>query len=147
MKNSEEIESSRVRLDKWLWAARFFKTRNLAIEAINGGKIHLNQQRIKPAKEIHLGDEVRIRKGNLELTVIVKTLSIQRRSATEAAHLYEETAGSVTKRQQQADLHQQNSAYRPHGTGRPTKKDRRLIHHFVRPDTPNTHDTTDDTDE
>jgi len=132
MKNTEETNSSRVRVDKWLWAARFFKTRNLAIEAINGGKIHLNQQRIKPAKEIHEGDELRIRKEHLELTVIVKTLSVQRRSATEAAVLYEETAESVTKRQQQAELHRQESAYRPHGTGRPTKKDRRLIHQFVR---------------
>lgn len=141
MKNSDTTESSRVRLDKWLWAARFFKTRNLAIEAINGGKIHLNQQRAKPAKEIHLGDEVRIRKEQVEFTVIVKTLSIQRRSATEAALLYAETPESVVKRQQQADLHRQNAAYRPHGTGRPTKKDSRLIHRFVRPDGSDTPDT------
>jgi len=132
MKNPEETNSSRIRIDKWLWAARFFKTRNLAIEAINGGKIHLNQQRIKPAKEIHLGDELRIRKEHLEFTIIVKALSAQRRSATEAALLYEETPESVTKRQQQTELHRQESAYRPHGTGRPTKKDRRLIHQFVR---------------
>ncbi len=132
MKNSEETAHSRTRLDKWLWAARFFKTRNLAIEAINGGKIHLNQQRVKPAKEIHIGDELRIRKEHLEFTVIVTALTTQRRSAPEAALLYEETAESITKRQQLAELHRQESGYRPHGSGRPTKKDRRLIHQFVR---------------
>lgn len=132
MKNSEAIDTSRVRIDKWLWAARFFKTRNLAIEAINGGKIHLNQQRVKPAKEVHLGDELRIRKEHLEFTIIIKALSNQRRPAPEAALLYEETAESITKRQQQAELHRQESTYRPHGTGRPTKKDRRLIHQFTR---------------
>lgn len=132
MKNSAETTPSRTRLDKWLWAARFFKTRNLAIEAINGGKIHLNQQRAKPAKEIHIGDELRIRKEHLEFTIIIKALATQRRSAPEAAQLYEETAESISKRQQLTELHRQESGYRPQGSGRPTKKDRRLIHQFVR---------------
>lgn len=139
MKNSEETANSRIRLDKWLWAARFFKTRNLAIDAINGGKIHLNQQRIKPAKEIHIGDELRIRKGHLEFTVVVKALSTQRRSAPEAALLYEETAESVTKRQQLTELHRHESGHRPQGSGRPTKKNRRLIHQFVR-QSPDSHE-------
>jgi ribosome-associated heat shock protein Hsp15 len=82
MKNTEETNSFRVRIDKWLWAARFFK---ICHRSHQRGKIHLNQQSIKPAKEIHLGDELRIRKEHLEFTVIIKALSTQRRSATEAA--------------------------------------------------------------
>lgn len=122
----------KIRLDKWLWAARFFKTRNLATEAINGGKVHLNQQRIKPAKEVHVGDELTIRTGHVERTVIVQALSKQRRPASEAALLYEETPESVQRREQAAELRHQELASRPRGTGRPTKKDRRVIHRFTR---------------
>lgn len=127
---TEDDDDERVRLDKWLWAARFFKTRNLAIDAINGGKVHLNQQRVKPAKEVHIGNELKIRTGYIERTVIVKALSIQRRPASEAVLLYEETPESIIAREKTVELHRQEHAARPRGTGRPTKKERRAIHKF-----------------
>lgn len=123
--------SPKVRLDKWLWAARFFKTRNLATEAITGGKVHLNHQRVKPAKEVHIGDELLIRTGYVERTVIVQALSIQRRPAVEAALLYAETVASIEKRQKDSELRRQEAALRPRGSGRPTKKERRHIQQFI----------------
>ena len=122
---------AKVRLDKWLWAARFFKTRNLAIDAINGGKVHLNQQRVKPAKEVHIGDLLKIRTGFIERTVMVQALSNQRRPAVEAALLYQETSESLEKRQREAQQRQEEIQFRPRGSGRPTKKDRRTIHRFT----------------
>ena len=128
---TDTTSAAKVRLDKWLWAARFFKTRNLATEAISGGKVHLNRQRTKPAKEVHIGDELTIRTGYLERTVIVRALSIQRRPAVEATLLYEETAASIEKRQQESELRRQEAALRPRGSGRPTKKERRHIQRFI----------------
>ncbi len=125
----DDVEQ-KVRLDKWLWAARFFKTRNIATDAISGGKVHLNQQRIKPAKEVHIGNELTIRTGYIERTVIVKGLSTQRRPAPEAVLLYEETPESIAKREKTVELYHQEPATRPRGTGRPTKKERRSIHKF-----------------
>ncbi len=122
----------KIRLDKWLWAARFFKTRSLATAAINGGKVHLNSQRTKPAKEIHIDDELTIRNGNYERTVIVQGLSDKRRPAKEAILLYEETPASIAKREKNSELYRQAAALRPHGTGRPTKKQQRDIHKFIR---------------
>ncbi len=124
------FDESKVRVDKWLWAARFFKTRNLAKQAIDGGKVHCDGQRIKPSKEIPVGVELTIRQGWDEKTVAVVSLSDQRRGAPEAALLYEETAASIAKREQEAD---QRKALR--GTGlvadrRPNKKQRRQIHRF-----------------
>jgi len=126
-----ETKTSKIRLDKWLWAARFFKTRRLATEAVTSNKVYLNQQRTKPAKEVHIGDELQIRTGYVERTVIVQELSKQRRSATEAALLYKETQESIERREQAADLRRQAAALRPPGAGRPTKKQRRLIHNFT----------------
>ncbi len=123
--------TAKVRLDKWLWAARFFKTRSLATEAINGGKVHLNSQRVKPAKEVHIGDKLTIRTGYIERTVIVQALSTQRRGADQAALLYEETLESIEKRANEAQLRRQEAALRPRGTGRPTKKERRHIQRFT----------------
>ncbi len=131
-KNTNTNTNTKVRLDKWLWAARFFKTRSLATNAVSGGKVYLNEQRIKPAKEVHIGDKLKIRTGYTERTVIVQALSIQRRSATEAVLLYKETPESIEKREQARLLHRQNAALRPRGMGRPTKKERRLIHKFTR---------------
>jgi len=128
---SADKGSTKTRIDKWLWAARFFKTRNLAIEAVNGGKVHLNSQRTKPAKEVHIGDMLTIRKGEIEWIVEVLALSVQRRSATEAALLYVETEESQKKRALGAEARKQMYAeQRPRGMGRPTKKDRRVIHRF-----------------
>lgn len=123
-------KQQKVRIDKWLWAARFFKTRSLAITAINGGKVYLNQQRAKPAKEVHVGNELVIRTGYSERTVLVKALSTRRGPASEAALLYEETPQSIAKRELLAS--QQQAQQRDARTGRPTKKERRAIHRFTR---------------
>jgi len=125
----KEQNSTKIRLDKWLWAARFFKTRSLATEAITGGKVHLNKQRVKPAKEVKIGDELAIRKGKMTFTIIVKALSIQRRSAPEAQLLYEETPESLLLREKPATS-QEGTISRPRGLGRPTKKERRDIERF-----------------
>ncbi len=111
-----------VRLDKWLWAARFFKTRSLAADAIEGGKVQVNGDRAKRAKQLQPGDEVRIRQGPYEHIVIVKALSARRGSASIAAELYEETAASRAAREA---LAAQMKAMFGQSEGRPTKKDRR----------------------
>ena len=123
--------SNKVRLDKWLWAARFFKTRSLATAAVNGAKVHLNQQRAKPAKEVCVGDTLTIRTGYIERTVVVQTLSKQRRSAKEAVLLYEETSESIKEREHAADLRRQSGELRQPRMGRPTKKERRTIQKFI----------------
>ena len=111
-----------VRLDKWLWAARFFKTRSLAADAIAGGKVQVNGERAKRAKALQPGDEVRIRQGPYEHVVLVRALSSRRGSATIAAELYEETAASRAAREALAA--QMKSMFGA-SEGRPTKKDRR----------------------
>ncbi|MCG8426168.1 MAG: RNA-binding S4 domain-containing protein, partial [Chromatiales bacterium] len=97
---TEKQELTSLRLDKWLWAARFFKTRQLAIEAINGGKVHLNGQRTKPGKEVKVGSRLRIHKGSLEWDITVLMIPRQRRPASEAIHFYQETTESIEKREQ-----------------------------------------------
>jgi ribosome-associated heat shock protein Hsp15 len=89
-----------VRLDKWLWAARFFKTRSMATQAVAGGKVHLNGARIKPARTVQPGDELRIRRGEQEFFVIVLAVLDKRRPAKEAQLLYEETEESILQRQE-----------------------------------------------
>ncbi|RLW56494.1 MAG: RNA-binding protein S4, partial [gamma proteobacterium symbiont of Stewartia floridana] len=91
--------TAKVRLDKWLWAARFFKTRQIAAEAINGGKVHLNGQRTKPGKEVKAGSHLRIHKGSLEWDIQVSVPADRRRPATEARLFYEETPESVARRE------------------------------------------------
>lgn len=125
-------DDDKVRIDKWLWAARFFKTRNLAKEAIDGGKVHCDGQRVKPSKEAVVGLELTIRQNWDEKTVVIKALSDQRRGAPEAALLYEETEASKALREKRA-------AERKAGLGsfivsdhKPNKKERRLIHRFQR---------------
>lgn len=126
--NTEKVPDS-VRLDKWLWAARFFKTRAKAKKAIEGGKVHLGNQRAKAGKEIHQGDLLRIRQGYDEKTVRVTGLSEQRKNATEAARLYQETDESLAARELAAE--QRRAAGKlVHSESRPSKKDRRLIHKF-----------------
>ena len=117
-----------VRLDKWLWAARFFRTRAKAKEAIDGGKVHVNGQRSKPSKELVIGDALHITQGYDEKDVIVKSLSDQRRSATIAQAMYEETGESIEKRELRAE--QRKAAGQVIMHGRPTKRDRRQIHRF-----------------
>ena len=115
------------RLDKWLWAARFFKTRNLAIEAVNGGKVQVNGQRVKPARLLRLGNEVRVRKGPLQFVVIVQGFAAQRRPAAEASLLYAETEESRTIREELAEKRRLTNLQAERGLGRPTKKERRRI--------------------
>ncbi|MFC1602229.1 RNA-binding S4 domain-containing protein [Pseudomonadota bacterium] len=124
-----------MRLDKWLWAARFFKTRKLAVEAINGGKIHLNGQRTKPGKEIQCGSQLRIHKGSLEWEIEVRVLPNQRRPASEAALFYEESEESINKRlRTAAELRDQRAAAGSQKTltEKPSKRNRRMIHRFTR---------------
>ena len=128
------LNETKVRLDKWLWAARFFKTRSLASVAVSGGKVHSNGQRVKPARIVQVGDILRIKRGVLEMTVIVNGVNAHRRSATEAAELYLETEESLVTRERQREerrlLRSIHDNVRP--VGRPTKRDRRLIHDFTR---------------
>ncbi|MGH7509448.1 MAG: RNA-binding S4 domain-containing protein [Gemmatimonadales bacterium] len=118
---------NRVRLDKWLWAARFYKTRASAAEAIAGGKVQVNGDRVKRAKPVQVGDEVRIRQGPYEHQIVVRQLSERRGPATEAARLYQEYPASRAAREAMAlQLKSLHAAFVPE-RGRPTKKDRREI--------------------
>ncbi len=119
-----------VRLDKWLWAARFFKTRQLAQEAIAGGKVHLNGQRVKPGREIHVGARLEISKDQLIWIVDVTALSSRRGPAKEAALLYQETSESLARREAELMRRREQRDSDVLQEGRPTKRDRRLIHRF-----------------
>ncbi|WP_456373756.1 RNA-binding S4 domain-containing protein [Thiolapillus sp.] len=121
----------KMRLDKWLWAARFYKTRKLAAEAVSGGKVHLNGQRSKPGKEVIPGSRLHISKNGLEWNIEVLVLSPQRRPASEAATFWKESEQSREQREKQLALLRAARAAAPiHTEGRPSKKDRRLIHRF-----------------
>jgi ribosome-associated heat shock protein Hsp15 len=123
----DDHDDGRVRLDKWLWAARFFKTRALAAAAVEGGKVDVNGDRPKRARPIQVGDEIRIRLGPYEHAVVVRELSGRRGPASVAATLYEETAASKVKREALAiQLKSLHAVFGP-DKGRPTKKDRREI--------------------
>lgn len=119
------------RLDKWLWAARFYKTRSLATDAIETGKIHVDGDRVKPAKEVRLGQVIHIRRKELEMEVVVQALSVTRKGAPEAALLFEETAASLSKRENLAVTKETDHARRERGAGRPTKRQRRDIKKFT----------------
>jgi ribosome-associated heat shock protein Hsp15 len=121
----------RIRIDKWLWAARFFKTRGLAVEAIDGGKIEVNGARVKRAKLVQAGDEIRIRQTPFEHIVMVRGVADRRGPASVAATLYEETAESKTKREALATQIRSMPAD-DWDSGRPTKRDRREIERFRR---------------
>jgi ribosome-associated heat shock protein Hsp15 len=130
--SSDETETEhRVRIDKWLWAARFFKTRALAAEAIDGGKVDVNGARVKRAKVVQEGDEVRVRQAPFEHIVHVRGVSERRGPASVAATLYEETAESKAKREALATQIRSMPAD-DWDTGRPTKRDRRAIERFKR---------------
>ncbi len=120
-------EDDKVRLDKWLWAARFYKTRALAKTAIESGKVHCRGERCKPGKEPRVGDEFVLRTGFDERTVVVRALSVVRRGAPEAQALYEETAESIARREQAAAM-RKAGALGVTTDGRPTKKQRRQLH-------------------
>ena len=119
-----------VRLDKWLWAARIYKTRALAREMIEGGKVHYNGQRSKPGKVVELNATLLLRQGNDERTIVVKGITEQRRPASEAVALYEETAESIEKREKMALARKMNALTMPHPDRRPYKKERRDLMRF-----------------
>ena len=128
---TEKMPLDRMRLDKWLWAARFFKTRSLATQAIEHGRVKLNGERIKPAREIKPGDRLGVHVGDADWTLTVRALSMQRGPAPVAQQLYEEDPASRARRQQQADERKLAASPEAAIRGRPTKRDRRQIHRFT----------------
>jgi len=123
-------ELEKLRLDKWLWFARFFKTRSLAKQAIEGGKVQLDGQRVKVSKEIQVGELLTIRQGWDEREVTILALANQRRGAPEAQLLYQETAGSIERRTQAGEARKAAGGMLHKPEHRPTKKQRRQIHRF-----------------
>lgn len=123
-------QQAKVRLDKWLWAARFFKTRALAKTAIEGGKVHYEGQRCKVSKTVDLNATLEIRQGFDEKEVVVKAISDQRRGAAEAQLLYEETPRSIKKRMDEAERRRKFRDANPLFDHKPNKKERRQIHKF-----------------
>lgn len=119
-----------MRLDKWLWCARFYKTRSLATAAVNGGKVHVNGTRVKAAHEVHLGEQLEITRGHERHVVAVRGLATKRWSAANAQQLYEETATSRETRARHAELRKLAALASPAPAKRPDKKSRRLIHRF-----------------
>jgi len=128
-KNTDTAPMERMRIDKWLWAARFFRTRSLAKQAIEGGRVHHAGSRVKTSKEIMIGDELTIRQGSAtamtEKTVVITALSAQRGGATEAQMLYSETDESVSRREYYAEQRKLANLARP--DSKPNKKERRDI--------------------
>lgn len=132
MKNKHEKEENdaEVRLDKWLWAARFYKTRSIAKAMIEGGKVHYNGQRAKVSKAVEIGAIIKLRQGNEEKEVEVLALSDQRRGAPEAQLLYNETEKSIKHREAMAFARKANALSMPHPDRRPNKKERRDLIKF-----------------
>jgi len=124
-------DSDAIRLDKWLWAARFFKTRKLAADAVAGGKVHVNGQRSKPGKEVKIGTRLLISKDHYSWDITISAINSQRRPAKEAVLLYQETPESHARRQAEVALQREQRALFEHGREhRPNKKERRQIHRF-----------------
>ena len=121
-----------IRLDKWLWAARFFKTRPLATEAVNGGRVHLNGHRVKPGRAVQVGDTLRIQRGPVTYEIIVKGINKQRRPASEMDQLYEETEASKASREELAELRKLAAGTRSAPARRPNKHQRKHIVRFKR---------------
>ena len=129
-KNNQEKTDNEVRLDKWLWAARFYKTRSIAKAMIEGGKVHYNGQRAKVSKAVEIGAMIKLRQGNEEKEVEVLALSDQRRGAPEAQLLYQETEKSVKQREAIAFARKANALSMLHPDRRPNKKERRELVNF-----------------
>jgi ribosome-associated heat shock protein Hsp15 len=119
-----------MRIDKWLWAARFYKTRSIAADAVDGGRVRINGATVKPAKEVRIGDRIALRAGEQDWEVLVRGLDEFRRPAPEAQRLYEETAESARRRAEAAELRKLAPAPDPDQRGRPTKRDRRQLGRF-----------------
>jgi ribosome-associated heat shock protein Hsp15 len=127
---SQPPQNAGIRADKWLWAARFFKTRSLAMAAINGGKVQLNGARIKPARRLDIGDQLTIRKGPYLFMITVAGLSLQRGPAEVARGLYRESRESLQQRQRVREQQQLQGKPAGRHEGRPDKRQRRQIHQF-----------------
>ena len=121
-----------VRLDKWLWSARLYKTRSLATVAVNGGKVHVNGNRVKPSRDVRLGDVISLTRGTDSMELTVRGLSDKRGPAAEAQALYEETPESVVARQLQKESRRGRAVANPAPSKRPDKKSRRQIIRFTR---------------
>jgi ribosome-associated heat shock protein Hsp15 len=119
------------RLDKWLWAARFYKTRSLATAAIDGGKVHVNGDRVKSSRTIKIGDKVSVSRDQLKIDVVISGLNLQRRSAPEAQQLYEETVESIERREQKKKVNKLLDTMMTQPSHKPGKKDRRQIAKFL----------------
>lgn len=131
MNPAGQVPTEGIRLDKWLWAARFFKTRQLAIAAIGGGKVQIEGQRAKPGKTVQPGTRLAIHKDGLAWEVQIKAVSRVRRSAPEAALLYEEDESSRLRRQELVGARRASGTYGASPGVRPSKRDRRLIERFT----------------
>ncbi len=129
MKESAD-QSESIRLDKWLWVARFYKTRAIARDMVDGGKVHYNGQRSKPSKTVEVGAELKLRQGNDERTIVILAVNNQRRGATEAQQLYQETEASIANREKVAQARKMNALTMPHPDRRPDKKERRHLIRF-----------------
>jgi len=125
MTRKDADQPTAVRFDRWLWAARFFKTRALAAAAVSGGRAHLNGARTKPAKPTRVGDTVSVQRHELETVVVVRALAEERRPASDAALLYEETPESTAARTAHVERRRAEAAGRVERLGRPNKQDRR----------------------
>jgi ribosome-associated heat shock protein Hsp15 len=121
-----------IRLDKWLWAARLYKTRSLATVAINGGRVHVNGSRVRPSRDARLGDLISLTRGDDPMELTIRALSDKRGKAADAQGLYEETAGSATARATRAVLRKERALRNPAPEKRPDKRARRHIVRFTR---------------
>ena len=129
-----KMTEEKIRLDKWLWAARFFKTRSLASKAVSGGHVHLGGSRVKPSRTVQVGDRLQVKRGEEEFTIDIMALSSRRGPATVARTLYEETGESLVLRE---TAHEQRRLIRTPTSrpeGKPDKRDRRKIRKFIRKD-------------
>jgi len=129
---AEHPDAHRARLDKWLWCARFYKTRSLASEAVAGGKVHLNDARVKPAHTLAVGDRLSVTQGFVVRDVVVLRLPERRGTAAQAQECYEESAESVVRRERLKEQHALAAAISPRPESRPDKRERRLLHRLHR---------------
>ncbi len=128
------MSDQKVRLDKWLWAARFYKTRSIATDMINGGKVHYNGQRCKASKHVEVGATVKLRQGYDEKVVTINEISAKRQNFTIAQTLYTETAESIQNREAESLARQQSAAFSPRPDSKPDKKQRRTLINFKNSD-------------
>ena len=131
MHADDDDAGAKLRVDKWLWAARFFRTRSLATGAVEAGQVRVNDERVKPARAVRVGDRVTIRKAGFEWNAEVTALAERRGSASEAAKLYREPEASRQAREEELARRRAAAAAAPDTPGRPTKRDRRKLEDFL----------------